>query len=54
MPGGPAHSDHYDIEAIGRGRYSHWKDLGLLLSTSDNTDPNKNGRAYWAVIPGQN
>ena len=51
-PLGPAHSDHYDIEAIGLGRYSHWKDLGLLFSASDNTDPNKNGRAYWAVIPG--
>ena len=27
------------------------KDLGILLSTSDNSDPNVNGRAYWAVLP---
>jgi hypothetical protein len=49
-PLGPGHSDHYDVEKIGLGRYSHWKDLGILFATSDNSDPNKNGRAYWAVI----
>ncbi len=50
-PLGPAHSDHYDIEKIGLGRYSHVKDLGILFSTSDNSDPNKNGRAYFIVVP---
>ena len=50
-PLGPGHSPHHEIEKIGLGRYSHWKDLGILLSTSDNSDPNVNGRAYWAVLP---
>jgi hypothetical protein len=48
---GPAHSQHTDVEKIGGGRYSHWKGIGLLFSTSDNTDPRKNGRIYWAVVP---
>ena len=50
-PLGPAHSAHIDIERIGLGRYSHWKELGFLFSTSDNSDPNHNRRAYWAVFP---
>jgi hypothetical protein len=50
-PLGPGLSPHHEIEKIGLGRYSHWKDLGILLSTSDNSDPNTNGRAYWAVLP---
>lgn len=50
-PLGPPHSDHLDIQDIGKGRYSHWKGTGLLFSTSDNSDPNVNGRAYWVVIP---
>lgn len=45
------HSVHHDIEMIGMGRYSHWKELGILLSTSDNSDPTTNGRYYWAVYP---
>jgi hypothetical protein len=45
------HSVHADIEKIGLGRYSHWKDIGFVFSTSDNSDPNKNGRLYWAVLP---
>jgi hypothetical protein len=45
------HSFHHEVEKIGRGRYSHWKDLGFLLSTSDNSDPNSNHRAYWAWVP---
>jgi hypothetical protein len=47
----PPHSSHYDIEYSGQGRYSHWKGIGVLFATSDNSDPNKNGRRYWAVIP---
>ena len=50
-PLGPAHSDHYDVEKIGLGRYSHSKDIGILFSTSDNSDPHKNGRAYFVVVP---
>ena len=48
---GPAHSSHHDIMALGHGRYSHWKTQGLLFSTSDNSDPNTNGRVYLIVVP---
>ncbi len=40
-----AHSLHDWISRGGHGRYSHWNDA-LLFSTSDNSDPNTNGRAY--------
>ena len=52
-PLGPGHSLHHEVEYIGRGRYSHWKDIGILMSTSDNTDPNRNGRLYWIGLPTQ-
>jgi len=39
------HSTHDEIRNIGRGRYSHWRD-GLIFSTTDNSDPNTNGRIY--------
>lgn len=42
---GPAHSSHEDIRKIGKGRFSHWG-ATLYFSTSDNTDPNLNKRAY--------
>jgi hypothetical protein len=48
-PLGPAHSPHGDIEHIGQGRYSHWKGIGMMFSTSDNSDPTTNGRHYWVV-----
>ena len=47
---GPAHSPHDDVANLGGGRFSHWKDFGIVFSTSDNTDPNSNGRTYWAVV----
>ena len=47
-PLGPPHSMHGDIAALGLGRFSHWGDV-IAFSTSDNTDPNSNGRKYWAV-----
>jgi hypothetical protein len=47
---GPAHSSHEDIETLGEGRFSHWKG-NLNFSTTDNSDPNQNGRTYWAVLP---
>ena len=50
-PLGPAHSDHYDIERLGQGRYSHWKDLGIIFAASDNSDPRTNGRAYFTAVP---
>ncbi len=42
---GLAHSRHDHIMKYGRGRFSHWG-KELIFSTSDNTDPNVNGRAY--------
>ena len=45
---GPGHSPHVDIAAKGRGRFSHWGTV-FVFSASDNSDPNTNGRAYWAV-----
>jgi hypothetical protein len=50
-PLGPPHTDHVDIVANGRGRFSHWKGIGLIFSSSDGSDPNENRREYWAVIP---
>jgi hypothetical protein len=37
---------HDEIRQLGCGRYSHWGDT-LYFSTSDNSDPAGNGRAYW-------
>ena len=50
-PLGPGHSRHTDIAHVGQGRYSHWRGQGYVFSASDNTDPNTNGRYYWAVVP---
>ena len=49
-PLGPAHSTFADISKIGRGHFAHWTVPGLVFSTSDGSDPNNNGRHYWAVI----
>jgi hypothetical protein len=48
---GPAHSEHAGILKHGRGRFSHWNGAGFIFSSSDGTNPNSNGRKYWAVIP---
>jgi hypothetical protein len=45
-PLGPAHSVHQDISDVGHGRFSHWRGLGFIFSTSDNTNPNTNNRRY--------
>jgi hypothetical protein len=45
-PLGPAHALHRTIIDDGGGRYSHWCDNALWFSTSDNSDPNTNGRVY--------
>jgi hypothetical protein len=42
---GPAHALHDDIRTVGRGNFSHWESR-LIFSTSDNSDPNTNGRKY--------
>jgi hypothetical protein len=49
-PLGPSHTLHHDIYTWGSGRYSHWGDY-LYFSTSDNTDPNTNGRTYTILYP---
>jgi hypothetical protein len=50
---GPAHSTHVGVAEIGYGRFSHWRTNGVIFvfSSSDNSDPQTNGRAYWAVRP---
>lgn len=56
VPLGPAHTDHDEIRQKGGGRYSHWH-TQLYFSTTDNSDPRQNGRAYhayYAVDVGQN
>jgi hypothetical protein len=50
-PLGPAHSDDADIERMGNGRFSYRKGVGLVFSTSDNSDPATNGRHYWMTCP---
>lgn len=52
---GPAHSLHKAIRVLGRGRYSHWGEgngSSLFFSTSDNSDPNVNGRNYSVEFAG--
>ena len=49
QPLGPAHTPHVQIGAKGMGRYSHWGAHSVYFSSSDNTDPRKNGREYKAV-----
>jgi hypothetical protein len=45
---GPMRAAHADIAKEGKGRYSHWGP-NLVFSTSDNSDPNTNGRSYSVV-----
>jgi SAM-dependent methyltransferase len=44
-PIGRSHAMHVEISDLGSGRHSHWGDT-LYFSTSDNSDPNTNGRRY--------
>jgi hypothetical protein len=44
-PLGQAHSLHQKIRDLGEGRYSHWYQT-LYFSSSDHSDPRKNGRIY--------
>ncbi len=46
---GPAHVSHASIRELGGGRYSHWRGT-LYFSTSDNSDPRRNGRRYVAAV----
>jgi hypothetical protein len=47
---GTPHSVHDDIRIKGGGLYSFWSGA-LYFSTSDNPDPNENGREYYVVFP---
>lgn len=48
-PLGPAHSVHHVIRNTGQGSFAHWKH-SLFFSTSDNSDPNQNGRKYSITV----
>jgi hypothetical protein len=48
LPLAAPHTAHDEIRRLGRGRYSHWG-RSIYFSTSDNTDPRKNGRVYKLV-----
>ena len=45
---GPGHAPHDEVRRTGGGLYSHWN-RQLYFSTSDNSDPNTNGRVYTVV-----
>jgi hypothetical protein len=47
---GPPHTYHAEIVGSGFGRFSHFGEE-IVFSSSDNSDPNANGRKYVAVIP---
>jgi hypothetical protein len=57
----PLHTDRVEVGIKGMGRAVHWRsddspalygELSVfMLSSSDNSDPNTNGRSYWAVVP---
>jgi len=49
-PLGPPHASHTEIVAYGGGTFSHWGGT-LTLSTSDGSDPQRNGRSYVAKMP---
>jgi len=49
QPLGPAHAPHSEIARVGGGGFSHWKDM-VFFSTSDNSDPNENGRSYYLQL----
>lgn len=47
----PAHALHFRIRGVGQGAFSHWQNQ-LLFSTSDNSNPNCNGRTYHFDLKG--
>ena len=51
----PAHGSHADVARIAHGRFSPGetnKSSILVFSSGNNSDPQTNGWAYWAVQPG--
>lgn len=47
---GGSHAAHNEVSAAGGGTFSHWGEY-LIMSTTDGSDPNTNGRTYFAVLP---
>jgi hypothetical protein len=47
---GPAHTSHAAIRTHGGGSYSHWQER-VYFSTTDHSNPNRNGRRYVAIVP---
>jgi hypothetical protein len=47
-PIGPVHTPLNEIQTSGSGRFTHWG-TNIFFSTSDNSDPNTNGRVYSVV-----
>jgi hypothetical protein len=47
---GPPHALHSEVREKGAGRFSYWNH-DLYFSTSDNSNPQVNGRVYTAKIP---
>lgn len=47
---GPGHTMHDAIRESGGGAFSHWGSL-LYFSSSDNSNPNTNGRSYCVRVP---
>ena len=43
------HAPHRAIQRLGEGRCNHWQNE-LFFSSSDNSDPNGNGRVYTAML----
>ena len=50
-PLSPVHALHAEIRELGHGRFSHWKGVGFIISSSDGTSPASNGRRYSVVLP---
>lgn len=46
---GPSNSIHRDIREQGCGRYC-WYEGYLRFAASDNSDPRRNGKDYWALV----
>jgi hypothetical protein len=51
VPLGPGHGTFEVVSQLGAGRFAHWRGKGIVFSSSDNSNPNDNGRSYWAVLP---
>lgn len=46
----PVQAIHSQIREVGRGAYSIWSEQ-IYFSSSDNSDPRRNGRSYYIEVP---